>query len=118
MPDLWRRRRRGRGLGGNDRHFRSRTTRTSALLYWRCLPVKTVEETKNSALEWQGWAAPRCIFRRDEVTRTSWSNLFVALAVINLALAFLPHNPVKALDWIALPAFAAAGFAARRRMVS
>jgi hypothetical protein len=52
------------------------------------------------------------------MTRTSWSNLFVGLAAINLALAFWPHNPVRALDWIALPAFAAAGFAARRRMVS
>jgi hypothetical protein len=52
------------------------------------------------------------------MTRTSWSNLFVGLAAINLGLAFWPHNPVRALDWIALPAFAAAGFAARRRMVS
>jgi peptidoglycan/LPS O-acetylase OafA/YrhL len=50
--------------------------------------------------------------------RTSWSNLFVGLALVNLALAFWPHNPVRTLDWIALPACVALGAMARRRMVS
>jgi hypothetical protein len=50
------------------------------------------------------------------MSRTAWSNLFVGLAAVNLALAFLPQNPLRMLDWIAFPACIALGAAARRRM--
>jgi hypothetical protein len=53
---------------------------------------------------------------RSKMSRTAWSNLFVGLAAVNLALAFLPQNPLRMLDWIALPACIALGAAARRRM--
>ncbi|HXE11415.1 MAG TPA: hypothetical protein VN633_04800 [Bryobacteraceae bacterium] len=50
------------------------------------------------------------------MSRTAWSNVFVGLAAANLALAFLPQNPLRMLDWIALPACIALGAVARRRM--
>ena len=67
---------------------------------------------------------PRARFSAKDITlleerkmsRTAWSNLFVGLAAVNLALAFLPQNPLRMLDWIAFPACIALGAAARRRM--
>ena len=51
------------------------------------------------------------------MTRKNWSNLFVLLAALNLILAVLPANPVKALDWLALPFCLFMSIRARRRMI-
>jgi hypothetical protein len=51
------------------------------------------------------------------MSRKSWSNLFIILAVINLILALLPDNPARIIDWIALPCCLVFGALSRRTMV-
>ncbi len=51
------------------------------------------------------------------MTRVNWSNFFLFLAAVNLALGTLPSNNIKLVDWIAVPCFLVAGAAARRRMI-
>lgn len=51
------------------------------------------------------------------MARKSWSNLFIALAAINVALGVMPSNPAKIIDWIALPCCLGFGALARRRMI-
>lgn len=51
------------------------------------------------------------------MTRKVWSNIFLFLASLNLALGVLPSNPFKVADWIALVCCLALGVMARRRMI-
>lgn len=51
------------------------------------------------------------------MNRKNWSNLFIFLAAVDLAVGVLPQNPLRVLDWIALPGFIALGAIARRRMI-
>jgi len=51
------------------------------------------------------------------MARKTWSNLFLLLAAINLGLALFPANPVRVVDWIALPFCLTLSAIARRRMV-
>jgi len=51
------------------------------------------------------------------MTRKAWSNVFLLLASVNLALGLLPSNPFKIADWIALACCLALGAMARRRMI-
>ncbi len=51
------------------------------------------------------------------MNRKNWSNLFIVIGALNLALGVMPTNPLKIVDWIAIPVFLAMGVAARRRMI-
>jgi hypothetical protein len=51
------------------------------------------------------------------MSRRAWSNLFILLAAVNLALGALPGTPAKLLAWIAFAGCLALGGIARRRMV-
>ena len=39
------------------------------------------------------------------MARKSWSNLFLFMGALNVALALAPRNPVRMIDWIAIPCF-------------
>jgi hypothetical protein len=51
------------------------------------------------------------------MSRKNWSNLFISLAALNIALSVLPTNPMKIANWIAIPCCLALGVVARRRMI-
>jgi Flp pilus assembly pilin Flp len=51
------------------------------------------------------------------MSRKNWSNLFISLAVLNVAASLLPTNPVRVANWIAIPCCLALGVIARRRMI-
>lgn len=51
------------------------------------------------------------------MNRKNWSNVFILISALNVALGVLPSNPVKIVNWIALPVFLAMGVMARRRMI-
>jgi hypothetical protein len=51
------------------------------------------------------------------MSRKNWSNLFLLLGSVNLALGIMPSNPFKLVDWIALPCCLTLGAIARRRMI-
>lgn len=51
------------------------------------------------------------------MNRKSWSNVFILIGALNVALGVLPSNPMKVVDWIAIPIFLAMGVMARRRMI-
>jgi hypothetical protein len=51
------------------------------------------------------------------MARKSWSNLFLFLAAVNLGLGLIPDNPIKVIDWVAVPCCITLGAMARRRMV-
>jgi len=51
------------------------------------------------------------------MARRTWSDLFLLLAAVNLALGLLPRNPFRVVDWLAIPAFLSLGALTRRRML-
>ena len=51
------------------------------------------------------------------MNRKSWSNVFILVSALNLALGVLPSNPLKVVDWVMLPVFLVMAVAARRRMI-
>jgi hypothetical protein len=51
------------------------------------------------------------------MSRKNWSNFFIFVAVLNLAVSVLPTNPMKIANWIAIPCCLAVGTLARRRMI-
>lgn len=51
------------------------------------------------------------------MNRKNWSNFFILIGALNVALGFLPNNPVRIVDWIAIPLFLAMGIMARRKMI-
>jgi hypothetical protein len=51
------------------------------------------------------------------MTRKNWSNFFISMAVLNLAVSALPTNPMKIANWIAVPCCLLIGTLARRRMI-
>lgn len=51
------------------------------------------------------------------MARKSWSNLFLLMGAVNLALALTPRNPVRLVDWIAIPCFLTLAIWVRRRMI-
>jgi len=51
------------------------------------------------------------------MSRKNWSNFFILVAVLNLAVSALPSNRMKIANWIAVPCCLAIGALARRRMV-
>ena len=51
------------------------------------------------------------------MSRKNWSNFFIFLAALNLAVSVLPANPMKIANWIAIPCCLAVGTLARRRMI-
>jgi hypothetical protein len=52
------------------------------------------------------------------MSRKNWSNFFIFVAALNLAVSVLPTDPVKIANWIATPCcLAVGGTLARRRMI-
>jgi hypothetical protein len=51
------------------------------------------------------------------MNRKNWSNLFIFVGAVNVALGVMPSNPVKVVSWIAVPLCVAMGVIARRRMI-
>ena len=51
------------------------------------------------------------------MSRKNWSNFLLLLASVNLAFGVMPSNPLKWIDWLALPCCLALGAIARRRMI-
>jgi hypothetical protein len=51
------------------------------------------------------------------MARKSWSNLFLLMGAINLVLGLTPRNPVRLVDWIAIPCFLTLAIWVRRRMI-
>ncbi|HSU31882.1 MAG TPA: hypothetical protein VLJ11_11665 [Bryobacteraceae bacterium] len=51
------------------------------------------------------------------MNRKNWSNLFIFMGALNVALGVVPSNPVKIVSWIAVPLCVAMGVIARRRMI-
>jgi len=51
------------------------------------------------------------------MNRKTWSNIFILIGALNVVLGVLPSNPMKVVDWIAIPVFLAMGVMARRRMI-
>jgi hypothetical protein len=51
------------------------------------------------------------------MSRKNWSNFFIFVGVLNLAVSVLPTNPMKIANWIAIPCCLAVGTLARRRMI-
>lgn len=51
------------------------------------------------------------------MSRKNWSNFFIFVAALNLAVSLLPANPIKLANWIAIPCCLALGTLARRRMI-
>ncbi|MGI8961352.1 MAG: Flp family type IVb pilin [Bryobacteraceae bacterium] len=51
------------------------------------------------------------------MSRKNWSNLFISLAALNLAVSAVPTNPMKVANWIAIACCLALGTIARRRMI-
>jgi hypothetical protein len=51
------------------------------------------------------------------MSRKNWSNFFIFVAALNLAVRVLPTNPMKIANWIAIPCCLALGTLARRRMI-
>jgi hypothetical protein len=52
------------------------------------------------------------------MSRKNWSNFFILLAAANLAVAVLPSNDMKLLNWIVLACCLSLGTIARKRMAS
>jgi hypothetical protein len=50
------------------------------------------------------------------MSRKNWSNFFILLAAANLAVAVLPSNDMKLLNWIVLACCLSLGTIARKRM--
>lgn len=51
------------------------------------------------------------------MARKSWSNLFLLLAALDLAVAVAPGHPVRLIGLLALPVFVASSAYFRRRMI-
>jgi hypothetical protein len=51
------------------------------------------------------------------MNRKNWSNFFILVGALNVALGVMPSNPVKIVSWIAVPLCVAMGVIARRRMI-
>lgn len=51
------------------------------------------------------------------MNRKNWSNFFILIGALNVALGVLPSNPLKIVDWIAIPVFLTMGVMARRKMI-
>jgi hypothetical protein len=65
-----------------------------------------------NAFGWLAWRASEVA-----VNRRNWSNLFAFLTALNLVLGFWPANPVRVLDWMAVPACLLVSVVARQRMI-
>ena len=51
------------------------------------------------------------------MARKTWSNLFLLLAAVNLAVGFGPGSRIRLFAWLALPLFLFLGTYLRRRMI-
>ncbi|HXF14112.1 MAG TPA: hypothetical protein VN517_13230 [Terriglobales bacterium] len=43
-----------------------------------------------------------------------WSNLFILMAAINFAMGLIQSNPLKGINWLAIPCFLILGVITRR----
>lgn len=48
------------------------------------------------------------------MTGKYWSNLFILLAAVNFAMGLIQSNPLKAINWIAIPCLLVLGVITRR----
>lgn len=51
------------------------------------------------------------------MARKSWSNFFLFMAALNLALAMTPRNPIRMIDWVVIPCCLTLGVWVRKRMI-